>query len=73
MQRVGLTDAVDWRDQKDSTIVGSSAVTVFAPTNKAFDHLPRKLKLFLLSPFGGPVLKKFLQYHILPEYVLHSG
>lgn len=73
LQRVGLADAVEWRNEKDGTVSGSPSVTFFAPTNKAFDRLPKKLKLFLFSPFGEPVLKKLLQYHIAPEFVLHSG
>ena len=58
---------------KDSTVQGSPATTVFAPTNKAFQRLPKKLRLFLFSPFGEHVLKKLLQFHIVPEFVLHSG
>ncbi len=52
---------------------GSPAVSVFAPTNKAFSRLPPKLKLFLFSPFGEKALKKLLQFHVVPEAVLHSG
>jgi len=46
---------------------------VFAPTNLAFERLPRRLKLFLFSPFGGKVLEKLLRYHIVPDLVFFSG
>lgn len=52
---------------------GSPAVTFFAPTNRAFASLPGKLKFFLFSPLGERVLKKLLEFHIVPELVLHAG
>ncbi|KAI0340702.1 FAS1 domain-containing protein [Trametopsis cervina] len=74
IQRVDLTDAVDWHWNRESkTLEGSPAVTFFAPTNAAFDSLPRKLKLFLFSPFGARALKKILAYHTVPEFILHSN
>ncbi|KAI0362768.1 hypothetical protein OH77DRAFT_86545 [Trametes cingulata] len=76
LQRVGLTDAIEWREVPSSdgkhTVDGSPAVTFFAPTNKAFARLPRKLRGFLFSPFGEKALKKLLQFHIVPEVVLHA-
>jgi len=51
---------------------GSHLVTVFAPTNHAFEKLPRKLQLFLFSPFGERVLQKLLRYHIVPEMAFFS-
>ncbi|CDO74727.1 hypothetical protein BN946_scf184593.g9 [Trametes cinnabarina] len=76
LQRVGLTDAVEWHEVPSSegkhTVEGSPAVTVFAPTNKAFSRLPTRLQHFLFSPFGEKVLKKLLQFHIVPELVLHA-
>jgi len=48
-------------------------VTVFAPTNRAFEKLPRKLKLFLFSPFGERILQKLLRYHIVPDMAFFSG
>ncbi|KAI1790733.1 FAS1 domain-containing protein [Ganoderma leucocontextum] len=72
LQRVGLTDELDFRNVEDGSIEGSPAVSVFAPSNKAFSRLPPKLKLFLFSPFGEKALKKLLQFHIVPEAVLHS-
>jgi hypothetical protein len=76
LQRVGLTQALDlhWVHNKEGKghLEGISAVTFFAPTNKAFKALPRKLRLFLFSPFGVRALKKLLQYHIVPNVVVHS-
>ncbi|KAI0688757.1 FAS1 domain-containing protein [Cytidiella melzeri] len=74
LQRLNLTDAVDWHwDWKTKTLEGSPAVTFFAPTNKAFSYLPKKLKFFLFSPFGAKALKKILSYHIVPDYVFHTN
>ncbi|KAI9056677.1 hypothetical protein FKP32DRAFT_1607820 [Trametes sanguinea] len=76
LQRVGLTDAVDWHNVHNSdgkdTVEGSPAVTFFAPTNRAFERLPTRLRRFLFSPFGAKALKKLLQFHIVPELVLHA-
>ena len=63
---------MEWRSSEGS-VAGSPAVTFFAPINKAFARLPRKLRLFLFSPFGEKVLKRLLQFHIVPEFVLHSS
>lgn len=60
-------------DEGELRVEGSPAVTVFAPTNKAFEALPRDLKLYLFSPFGKRALRKVLEYHIAPNFVLHSG
>ena len=73
LQRVGLTDAVEWRNVPGGTVDGSPAVSFFAPTNKAFEKLPHGLRRFLFSPFGEKALKKLLQYHIIPEFVLHTS
>jgi len=76
LQRSNLTELLDFRhvhhhaDAKD--FEGSPLVTVFAPTNRAFEKLPRKLKLFLFSPFGERILQKLLRYHIVPEVVFFS-
>lgn len=69
---------MDFRFVKDNgegelRVEGSPAVTVFAPTNKAFEALPSDLRLYLFSPFGKRALRKVLEYHIVPEFVLHSG
>ncbi|KAF9228607.1 FAS1 domain-containing protein [Gyrodon lividus] len=77
IQRVGLTGAIDrWHfsgdDGKKGGFLGATATTVFAPTSGAFQRLPKKLKLFLFSPFGEKALRKLLEYHIVPNFVLHS-
>lgn len=48
-------------------------MTLLAPTNRAFARLPPDLRHFLFSPFGTRALKKILQYHVIPEYVLYSS
>ncbi|KAH8108492.1 FAS1 domain-containing protein [Phellopilus nigrolimitatus] len=78
IQRTGLTDVVDYKLIHRSFVelpatVGSPVVTIFAPSNKAFAKLPKKLQLFLFSPFGKRALKKILQYHVVPNVTLHSG
>ena len=60
------------KDEKGS-FEGSNTVTVFAPTNHAFEQLPKKLMIFLFSPFGTHILRKLLQYHIVPGVVFHTG
>ncbi|PFH47684.1 hypothetical protein AMATHDRAFT_151549 [Amanita thiersii Skay4041] len=78
IQRTGLADELDFSykfgdDNGEGYPEGSPAVTVFAPTNRAFDALPRDLQFFLFSPFGRRALKKLVQYHIVPDFVLHAG
>ncbi|TFK42817.1 FAS1 domain-containing protein [Crucibulum laeve] len=78
LQRSGLTRALDlWyvhgKDSGKGRLKGTSTVTIYAPVNNAFDRLPKKLQLFLFSPFGRRALKKVLQYHIVPDVVLHSN
>lgn len=78
IQRVGLTGAIDrWHctrdDGHDIGFLGATATTAFAPTSGAFKRLPKKLKLYLFSPFGQKALKKLLEYHIVPNFVLHTG
>ncbi|KAF5358121.1 hypothetical protein D9756_001768 [Leucocoprinus leucothites] len=77
IQRVGLTDNVDLRyverdDGDGYELQGSSALTLFAPTNSAFERLPLKLRLFLFSPFGYCALRKVLEYHVVPDLVVHT-
>lgn len=78
IQRVGLTSAIDrWYVHGEHGTPGSyhgaRTVTFFAPESKAFQHLPKKLRLFLFSPFGEKALKKLLEYHIVPDFTLFSG
>jgi len=72
LQRSKLTDLLDLRYVHDKGFEGSYLVTVFAPTNRAFEKLPRRLKLFLFSPFGERILQKLLRYHIVPELAFFS-
>lgn len=75
LQRIGLTNAVEWRYvHKDDawSKEGTGSTTFFVPSNLAFKKLPWKLELFLFSPFGEKVLKKLLQFHVVPGIVLHS-
>ncbi|KAG1904036.1 FAS1 domain-containing protein [Suillus fuscotomentosus] len=76
IQHVGLIGAVDyWRiPDKDCHIsfVGAELATFFAPTSGAFQRLPKKLRLFLFSPFGARALRKLLEYHVVPQLVLHT-
>ncbi|PCH38302.1 hypothetical protein WOLCODRAFT_149244 [Wolfiporia cocos MD-104 SS10] len=70
--RVGLIDALKFHRVADGSLEGVSAVTFFAPTNNAFHKLPKRLRSYLFSPVGHKALKKLLQYHIVPNFVLHS-
>ncbi|KAG6878761.1 hypothetical protein C0993_008060 [Termitomyces sp. T159_Od127] len=77
IQRTGLTDLLDLRyshgkSGEKGSYIGSNTVTVFAPTNHAFELLPKKLRLFLFSSFGTRTLRKILQYHIVPGLVFHT-
>ncbi|THH31759.1 hypothetical protein EUX98_g2420 [Antrodiella citrinella] len=77
VQRTGLTDAADWhyirgKDGEKGTVEGSPSITVFAPINAAWKKLPWKLRLFLFSPFGEKILGKLVQYHVVPDVILHS-
>jgi uncharacterized surface protein with fasciclin (FAS1) repeats len=73
LQRSWLTHDLDLRWVRDKGLTGASLVTIFAPTNRAFEALPKKLQYYLFSPFGERVLKKLLQYHVVPNTVVHSN
>ncbi|KAG1749135.1 uncharacterized protein EDB91DRAFT_835831 [Suillus paluster] len=77
IQRVDLTGELDrwWTPGKNGghgSFVGAQITTFFAPTSGAFQRLPNKLRLFLFSPFGAKALKKLLEYHIVPNFVLFT-
>ncbi|TDL27095.1 FAS1 domain-containing protein [Rickenella mellea] len=79
LQRVGLSSEVEFRYRHDKShevaftaFEGTPVTTFFAPSNLAFNRLPKKLQLFLFSPFGERALKKLLQYHVVPKIVFHS-
>ena len=51
------------------TLEGKGPFTVFAPTNKAFDALPKGTVENLLKPENKEKLTKVLTYHVLPGKV----
>ncbi|EJU03699.1 hypothetical protein DACRYDRAFT_105857 [Dacryopinax primogenitus] len=51
---------------------GSPAVTVFAPTNKAWSLLPPRLSKWFHSPWGEFALDKLLKYHVINGTVLFA-
>ena len=48
-------------------------MTVFAPDDRAFEHLPEGLRAYLFSESGRPALKKLLQYHVAPDVLFYTG
>lgn len=48
------------------TLQGPGPFTVFAPTNEAFDALPKGTVDTLLKPENKPMLTKVLTYHVVP-------
>jgi uncharacterized surface protein with fasciclin (FAS1) repeats len=49
-----------------STLKGTGPFTVFAPTNAAFDKLPKGIVEMLLKPEHMDQLKAVLTYHVVP-------
>merc|ERR1712137_1516603 len=49
-----------------SAVDGSNKITVFAPTNDAFDALGNETLNCLLAPVGLPALSDVLKYHVVP-------
>ncbi|KAF8902852.1 hypothetical protein CPB85DRAFT_1226859, partial [Mucidula mucida] len=77
-QRSSLADNLDLhlisgKKNQEGHFTGSSAVTAFVPSNCAFEALPKDLQLYLFSPFGARVLKRLLQFHVVPDLGLHTG
>lgn len=73
LQKVGLENELQWRFKKSSETTGDGPiVSLFAPNDWAFKRLPPRLRIFLFSHAGEKVLKKILQYHIVPDFILHS-
>ena len=63
-----LVAAVKAADLVD-TLNGKGPFTVFAPTNEAFDGLPKGTVETLVKPENKPTLTKILTYHVVPgEY-----
>lgn len=48
------------------TLQGAGPFTVFAPTNKAFDKLPKGTVATLLKPENKNMLTTVLTYHVVP-------
>ncbi len=51
-----------------STLEGPGPFTVFAPTNEAFDALPKGTVATLLKPENKATLVKILTYHVVPGH-----
>ncbi|KII88874.1 hypothetical protein PLICRDRAFT_175133 [Plicaturopsis crispa FD-325 SS-3] len=71
LQRTDLTGALEWSTSQGSSS-GTPLTTFFAPSNRAFKKLPSKLRAFLFSPSGAKAFKKLLEYHVVPNFLLHS-
>ncbi|KAL1405962.1 hypothetical protein Q8F55_007644 [Vanrija albida] len=65
VQRAGLD--LGWEDGE-----GTPLVTMFAPSNDAWNALPADLHYFLFSRRGNKALRKLLEYHTVPGVLLHS-
>ncbi|KAL4880122.1 FAS1 domain-containing protein [Aspergillus karnatakaensis] len=50
----------------------SKGFTLFAPSNRAFEHLGLKINAFLFSPPGLKYLAALLKYHIVPGTTVYS-
>lgn len=48
------------------TLEGKGPFTVFAPTNEAFDKLPKGTVASLVKPENKALLTKILTYHVVP-------
>jgi len=79
IQKIGGAGAVAWefsgklsKEQHHPVFVGAPAITAFVPTTDAFKKLPKKLQFFLFSPFGEDVLRKILQFHIIPTHTVFT-
>jgi uncharacterized surface protein with fasciclin (FAS1) repeats len=52
------------------TLKGAGPFTVFAPTNAAFDKLPKAAVATLKAPAEAAKLKSVLTYHVIPGRIL---
>jgi uncharacterized surface protein with fasciclin (FAS1) repeats len=55
------------------TLSGTESYTVFAPTNAAFNKVPRATLANLLKPENKAQLQKVLTYHVVPGAVTSSA
>jgi len=67
-----LAAAIDAAGLAD-TLSGDGSLTVFAPTNKAFEKLPQELVNFLLLPKNVDQLTEILKYHVVGANVPSSS
>jgi uncharacterized surface protein with fasciclin (FAS1) repeats len=68
----GLTTLLALVEASGLQLPADGRVTVFAPTNKAFEAIPADKVKFLTSEEGLPTLQAILKHHVLPE-ALDSG
>ncbi|TRM59470.1 hypothetical protein BD626DRAFT_633300 [Schizophyllum amplum] len=54
------------------TLSSENSMTLFAPDNRAFEHLPKNLREYLFSEEGSQALRKLLQYHVVPDVIFYS-
>ncbi|KAI9227916.1 MAG: FAS1 domain-containing protein [Piptocephalis tieghemiana] len=70
-----LTALLNKTDLLKCTLDNSSAttnLTLFAPTNEAFDNMTTSLGEFLQSPAGGNILSLLLGYHVAQNTTLNT-
>lgn len=63
-----LVQALEAADLTE-TLASSPNITVFAPTNEAFEALPEGALETLLQPENQEALRQVLTYHVLPQAV----
>ena len=73
LTREGATTLVDFvvKAGLAETLSGDGPFTVFAPTNEAFDKLPKSTVDALMA--NPDLLKKVLLYHVIPAEVKSSA
>jgi uncharacterized surface protein with fasciclin (FAS1) repeats len=64
-----LAKAIEAAGLTDKLSDSNASLTVFAPTNEAFNQLPDGTLEYLLQPENQEVLQRVLSYHVLPERV----
>ncbi len=63
----GLTTLLSLVDAAGLELPADTRITIFAPTNAAFEKIPAEKVAFLTSPEGLPVLRTILRHHIVAE------
>ncbi|KAK0539691.1 hypothetical protein OC835_001019 [Tilletia horrida] len=51
---------------------GSNGLTVFAPTNTAWNKLPWAFRTYLFSPYGADLLAKILMFHSVRDIIFFA-